>query len=1168
MDHIKQAMSWVRDLTREGVEPNPGYRRWKEEEEDALRLARARLRRLIKDKEKRKQDIRRQEECEKNGWVRDLTREGVEPNPGPSNKTELTVRRRGGKEFKIHPAKGKGNAGVQGIKKDRRMPVKKHKNSCSRDKAKESVIIDQLVGEIEKVAGERDAAEEMEEPTEEELNAIAERISLRIALEEELDEKLVDRITDFMPSCVEWHSGIPSSDIDTLLCKVQARDLEPLPVPHVKFSAMLLGRARVVSEDPVNTSDKIKSKVSADRILTPLELEVGYPQGRYHVVEYVVERVTYGLAGVSHEKTSMNVRISPQEFAYLRACRVHVGGNFMKTLAIVQAKRQRNRSYLIHSFDRHNNSVMQDQLMAALLLVEDDCNFGLVNLCHNLIQRDVSHKMNVPMVEGTYVRGYQTSFAEIFKGAFKDVRELLKRGESAEEIAEKIKTELVSPLGDIKHAEREFKQTQVSDYCRVNHSFHVEGIIPTFPDPGDFKNRVVGCVKRLLRPPPKFSDEFRAALHEASAAIRAYVMRDGAVEDVSHDQIVANAVAKAGEMDWSEEQKADFVSGAQDILGAAEAGDGAIREVLDKVPFFGNFIKAETYPADAIKAVRYITAPSHRVRGILFGLLSPVLDRISHSTCNHNVKGLNIKEMDEKVMLSFTGVRGGILNSDYSSFESLICDEILKHEGEDFAHLSQSSLRPAVQILMSLFYQYKTTASNSWMSLVMPPIRASGTYQTSIGNWVANCRFLLATFKVIDKEFDCLSYLHRGHFILEGDDGIIKMIPGVTVEKFVQTLKDEAGIELTSASHVDSIDGEFCSAVLSSVIENGKEVVRRMAHPIEVLSKVTASISADKNTKNHDEGLSFAKIMSFQSIYGKMPVVGDLFESVLEDGRSRMGKMSRNPLVRDFLNKLSFWPERLASVKAQMKSRVVEPLTDELRHAYAKAYGIAVDEQHRIEKFLAEEWQRVKASAGASGVRKLVCPIISRPWQELKGVKRMVVEEFNGLRNIGSEMGNKMVAVSAALDRSPIKAFLPTGALSLISLLMNICGGALLGATGWLAASMGIAAFGVAAIWCLGVLCLVFLVGVLVCYCLLGMPWNVTRKVIAVVSWSMILLSLYYWWSLLRRRAAARRAAEVELARQAALAAEKEKSNVASTSEGGSGSTRLSWVLRNMFPGV
>lgn len=1041
-------------------------------------------------------DARSQKELQQSG--------DVEVNPGPNDGDQPSTSR-------------SSSTSPVPTSRQRRTKRAQKKYSGALSAAKEAAVAAVEEG-LDKIAGGHDAIEELAREAEENVRLAA------LANEVELDERLTEQIRGFMPSSVQYHVA----DADVLLkqaYRVAKENLAPLFVPHVMCTA------RIVTEDDEADPESAGAKVLFPRSLrdmppgvhplsenlTPKNIDNGVPKhGKYTIVEYQVTRTTYGMLGKEVSSEELTFTISVQEFAFLRECRV-AGRDFADTLRYVQAKRTRVLSFLQPAYRPHANTLAEDQLIAALLMVEDVGNHGAPHLWLHMAAQETCARLNADLVEGLYVRGYQMHLSDIFRDVFQEAVDRIKGGEMYSSVRDEVLARVSSANGGFTRFKDGVFRTagDFARHCRINSSTYIKGVVPSFPEPSDAMNVLGGFFKRLNRPSPVLSERFKECLREANDDLISYALR-GEYEEVYLEDIMAVIMEKAkAHTDWSPLNKDDYVQGAKDALTAAESGSDQVSRFMRlELGQFSTFIKSETYDPNTPKSCRFIVAPSHRVRGIMMAVLYPTMKRINAAFAKHNVKGLTLQQIDDTVYAMFSGITTSIANSDYSSFES--CVEKLCHdlEKDAFVALTQNRLRNAVEALLNQLSQIlQFNCQLGWGLLNI--IRLSGTAHTSDGNYLANLRYIIAAFKFLVSDFDALDYLSRGNYVAEGDDGLYKMPTGITVKDVQRVLKQEASITLTSDDNFDAADGCFCSArLVVSVGEGGKVTVQRIADPVDLLSRVFCHLKPDRNTKKHDHGLMVAKAISTLFNYRSLPVVSEILNTVLEDEKA-IDKLleSKNPEVRGFFSRMkSYRPEVADSIRAGWRQALGYVPSAAMRDAVAHVYDISVEAQHRMVQEFRQQW--------AAGIRAIDCPTMREYWESKNAVKQMVVEEVSSIRERSSLAASALGrAAKTVHDSVLVPKDMKEGLSFFFSILVMFCGATatvlgLLVSWWWLSFPI------LATLVLLVVIPAVWLILVVV----FGVSFRTARWVTTAVAWSVIVFLAYYWVMMAHRRAAARRA--------------------------------------------
>lgn len=1025
-----------------------------------------------------------------------LAAEGIEENPGPqasvASPDERTERRRG-------------------------QDVPKRSKRCG-PKQSASPVVKLLTEELEKLKAQQQAAED---------------VRLEAENEKQREEKIAKATQSFnraregekikglvLPKGVAWHVGHES---DPTIAFHEVRripaDLTAYPVAHRVAYAQLLDVVALIEEQFDADGNRIGIKARESE--TPHHGDSVKPKGVFHWATYGVTITSLNMVGEAVHTESVELGFSLEQWIHARGrrlARVDIGSSLPR----VRAFRSNVTNFGMMDYQRGNDSEVNDELFTALLLVDDvvvenGCKMwtemALKATCRK-IRSEIMKCEGEPVVEGTYIRGYDLEFQDVFPDIMKDALARMDLGESARDAADWAYTK----MADITCGYRTLrgKASEWADsweYARMVEALHIDHLYPAFPNPCSLKNAAIGMAKRIIRP-IKPRDTY-AVQAEAVVAqeLAAKVVPE---EEFDKGKAIEEAEHKAASEPWTEDQRRDYVAGAHEAVSLAEEWvTGKKKELEERITRFTMFIKQESYAPDAKKAVRYITAPMHYVRGFMATILEPGENAFIRSFSTHMVKGLKVAETRDKILDQFSGYTR-IFESDFSSWESLIhSGRQLTNEMVVLVASSPPKVRGLVEHLLTHLATSDLTFKTAFGEGRLPNIRFSGTHHTSVGNAIQNvCAQFAAMARTAGLPAQRAGeYLRnfRNPFLVEGDDFVCALPPEVELPGLLAAHK-AAGSEVKSDLKEVVENANFCGQTVV-LTELGNEVDK---DPIDCLSKIGICMGADKTTKAKDLELMVAKCMSYASTFPNLPILQAYIDAVIERFRDvRAGiilayhDVNRKGMGRagaDYLHSLKRKGILFADGFKTEASRVSQGMRQRLAERYS---ALTAEVQVRIEEDLVAQIRR--------GATVLSSPILTDTWLACQGVAAMLEHKFEGRRAAAEQAVRRFQdrAAGAAVATRVLSYTTASAACNAVSGVMGLAAMLLAALAGWGWMALFVPFLMLIAL-AVGALVLV-VGGSFVLEHVFGIPRAWAKRALQLAMWAVVAVFGIYWARMLLR---------------------------------------------------
>jgi len=1037
------------------------------------RQAQRELDKLKRWKDKEATVIRKEMRLYKAKSKEDLVREGVEDNPGPVGLREILLLMAGvepnpGPVQKGKDVSGKSRANLKGqgaapsnSRRQRRRSTKRPDEQVT--KALEHALVDAVANE----KGKDDADEEM----------IREEHELRFKADSVAREEVARKV---MPPVVVYHVG-SERDYAALFYEVKEcpQKLTPYPVPHVVAWARLVDVKEIVPEK--------QALFQGDQEfvgLSPHSADIRIPKGAYHVAYYHVKLVAVGWGArmsfyqVEDEATTseepeevfenvicvkeMVIPVSVEQF--MRAKRARVARfSLLNSYVSVRNFCSAVCNFKLDEYDAYSDTESHDQLMTALLLVQDVDSAGVdkywkeavANMLSWHIARNACWSAQ-PLVEGTYVSGYQTEMRDFFASSLATVAERVQAGK--ETLAQGVE-ELQGMLGVVRHGVQKVRDdihAWRKGLCsaRMNGTY-VRGLYASFPTRVDPKNQIIGTMKRLCVQKGPCSEEMQARQAGIAAALCDFVRtritqcacKTGVPTDDDYDAYFAayspenmlkRSVEKSKEYpEWSELQREQFCAGAEIAIGHAEEGRGVVAKYIgenfDTVKVMD---KVETYDVQEIKASRKIVCPDHFWRGYTYAICQPSCEVWDRVMKGHNVKGMTLDELTKEMARTFPEV-GRFIVGDYKNFESLV-DGNVQRRCElpvlvQCAPAWPEAVAEVIEHFSHVEFHYQSTSNSG----TLPSMRLSGSIVTSDGNAIANTCMSFAVISACEhvKLEDTMDWFRetylsgipqRGWYI-EGDDSIIQVSPQVEESEMCKK-HEESGNRFVYAEVDNWQEGNFCQREVVSSDAGGGGVRDVFRCPLALISKLFTLNDPDMCTCKHDEEKTVAKGMSYYLHYSGVPIFGPLCAAYLERHKSTVDKiLSRVDEMREAARKGVVYSGRVRDLGVAGALWLKNSWTaktdffDAYRSDLAVRLHRAVEISDRMRERVRQGWTRMTAATQKAieedlvsqirnGRRVLVNGTLEALWQGTESMKRTVVTEFAGQREQGRRCSDQILA--------------------------------------------------------------------------------------------------------------------------------------------------------------
>lgn len=292
-------------------------------------------------------------------------------------------------------------------------------------------------------------------------------------------------------------------------------------------------------------------------------------------------------------------------------------------------------------------------------------------------------------------------------------------------------------------------------------------------------------------------------------------------------------------------------------------------------------------------------------------------------------KGLNAKERASLIRQKMSSAPDiYCFEVDGKSFESHHTRPVLQEE-----HRVYRRLIPSRRLAKLLRWQESFDGAGYGVKFHVEGVRASGDFNTGLGNTVVMCSLMLAVSKAIGSQFD---------FLADGDNAVI-FVRGRDLTRWTQELPKislKMGFEMTLEDPVNELEKVLFGQSRPCPIDGGWTMVR---DPFKVLSHAACGF------KHYGEirgGLRVLKSVAYCEavLNSGVPVLQEYAHALLAATRhvTFAKAMPEDYQYQQVLSKGIRW-----------ETAVKRSVTATTRASFALSWGISVDEQLRIERYLA-----------------------------------------------------------------------------------------------------------------------------------------------------------------------------------------------------------------------
>lgn len=679
---------------------------------------------------------------------------------------------------------------------------------------------------------------------------------------------------------------------------------------------------------------------------------VKLPLGAYYTVNFSVHLSYHSVEGKALAWRK-DVKFSLESLLMARQRRLGDSGEFISTLERVQSFRAGMLDTSERSYNLDTTSYLADCVFTALLLVES-ADKGVEDRQSSYKRILGSLAKSFPLAARTYLKGYLVNYLDV------PLCEASGKPSTDESMSIPAVATVTEKYEKPVTLKEEFSHAALAPVS-------VDGLLPSFPDPLNKQNRVLGYYKRLMVNCPKPTQVMQTLLRE-SAEVLASMVRPEAHSDA---EIIADCEEHCKKKGYSLDDADEYMHGAYDAL----KGDMPSR------PINRMFNKSELYDAANKKTPRNIICPDFYTRGYTHALFYDAQKNLFSCTHQYNVKGLT-KEGIAGKKNRFKG-RNNLLYSDFKSMERNVTQLVRKDVEKPVMIASSPPKRHSQIQAMYGFYEEPIQVFLGPEIVTTSSMRGSGEDLTSAGNYSFNFSCCLALFSALN-HMSPKDYIFVFDAIFEGDDALIALTDEFPEAEMTRVCK-ELGVMLKFEVSHDIESAEFCGG--KQVFDG--ETNREVKNPLSMLSKVFTLFKPVLDSVKRDWEYFMAKVASIYSDYFYLPIVAPVMKALLE-------KYSKVDFKR-WLPKVRSWNAFESPLYAgayNIKMRV--------RDAVARLYGICVGDQMRAEQSLVSQ---IKA-----GFSRLSCPSLSRLWKN-----HVTIPCMNVFRNIDRREQAKRISEDVRL---------------------------------------------------------------------------------------------------------------------------------------------------------
>jgi len=438
-------------------------------------------------------------------------------------------------------------------------------------------------------------------------------------------------------------------------------------------------------------------------------------------------------------------------------------------------------------------------------------------------------------------------------------------------------------------------------------------------------NMVAGLLQRTMAPVPDPSDEGRALFEKCGALVRRVLSgRVGTVEPWEFERVVAS---------YSESRLRVRYEDAMRSLrsdGLCEPRDARVKA----------FVKGEALPAYKVHKPRVIMGRSPRYNLELASFLKPIEHEVygafrGFGKCFTRTrligKGLNGEQRADLLRRKLTSQPDLVcFEVDGKSFESHVRDWQLKVEHSVYSSLLRD---PRLRELLRWQLQFSGVGTGG-VKFSVKGVRASGDFNTGLGNTLIMCCLVLGVATRLGTGYD---------FLADGDNAVV----------FVR--------RRDLSSWISELPGCFIEmgheAEVGPIAERLEEVVFGQSKPIRVDGRWTMvrdpfkilsqAFTGFKHFADMRGGIRVLKSVAYcEAVLSKgVPVLQAFSQSMLEATKD----VSFSKAVLD-----NFEYKRILAKGIRWASARKTTITSEARAMFAISWGVAVEEQLRLEALLSK----------------------------------------------------------------------------------------------------------------------------------------------------------------------------------------------------------------------
>lgn len=832
---------------------------------------------------------------------------GIEPNPGPAGSAPASDVTAGKPQKDVHvaarardkkrkEAEGKAKARV------RTPPAQTQKLAQTRGgsgalkesvKRVEAALVEQAKTAEAKTAAVADVLSDAEKAEIEKAAALlaARRASELARVQEDLTKLVGTAFHNVVPrqAFVSWAEVQPS-----------ARLLTRFPVP---FRMTEVDSLTAYWHMDVEDKHELTSRTPADKRLFK-------PEEPHIMVRATAHVYCYGWAfqPIPGDALSFSCTFSWDQFCDFRTNRCDEY-RFNLILDRVISFRRAGRTNPQDSRHYATADLLADNVFAALHAVSigdnDQAGAIVVDMCvkgtTSLLERKMIHNAGGRLAPGTYVRGYQVGFDEMFPDEWADAVTSVSTGATTAKHALRAFFAAITKTGsEVAESTRRGLEERLvrarekaAKYCRM-HALHVEGLYPSFADPFDFGNILVAGCKRLLRritDPTEDAFRYEEQVAESLIAEAAGFPANFAASSVS---VAHEAQEYAFSKGFDLARTQEFVDGAR-LVASVRAGSVTIAEfrtlISESIEKMKAFIKAEDYPKSEVKCNRFIVCPNHFLRGVLWEAYREPCENFFRYMGHHCTKHRTPEENLEVTLSMFPEVQDGDmthLKTDGKNFESLVNRGRRRLEQRvirAFAHEEDHELLRCLSSELEKDFSITT----EFITMVLTTIRRSGEYVTSCGNAICNHNMTLGMYAwalripLAEVKEWVVRFKSTHGWRFEGDDGIL-LVARSALDRFREAFA-HFGVAMSMCT------SELPTGFLHQELVDCGGQMQVFRNPLDLLANLTAWIKCDGSSIKHDTDMLLARAASYFYMYRRIPIIGTACWAVLRRYSSRWWRL-------------------------------------------------------------------------------------------------------------------------------------------------------------------------------------------------------------------------------------------------------------------------------------